>query len=231
MQTLRPQHAAAGVVEQHYTETYETAAPWPYAITLLAISLASPTDHRMNAVAAYAVRSQDPLTRDLIIDTYNMPYQLRELIEAETLDEIAPQPVRTFTEELGLTDNVQRAILKRQINQERDRRLAQNFMFQGAAFDFDLKSQTRIAGAATLAQFALIGGADVEDLYWHGGADPFSWITAENEIIAMTAPTCFAFGQAAAAHEAAHVFAARALKDMETIPADIIDGAHWPAIS
>jgi hypothetical protein len=36
-------------------------------------------------------------------------------------------------------------------------------------------------------------------------------------------------GQAAAANESAHIFAARALKDMSPIPSDFSDDAYWPS--
>jgi hypothetical protein len=38
-----------------------------------------------------------------------------------------------------------------------------------------------------------------------------------------------AFGQTAAEHERAHIFAARALKDMDPIPDDWAAPEYWPA--
>jgi hypothetical protein len=38
----------------------------------------------------------------------------------------------------------------------------------------------------------------------------------------------FAFGQAAMAHKQSMIFAARALKDLAELPADIADDVDWP---
>lgn len=114
-----------------------------------------------------------------------------------------------------------------QINAERARRLVLPFDFGGNSFDRDAQSLQRITGAATLAGFAIAAGAQPGDLYWHGGTDPFSWITATNTIVQMDAQTCFTFGQAAAAVETNLIFAARALKQADPIPADYMDDSHW----
>lgn len=103
---------------------------------------------------------------------------------------------------------------------ERDRRIVGTFVFDGVAFDFDAESKSRITGAATLAGFSVANGTA-----WP--AD-FAWIAKDNSLIPMDAATCFAFGQAAAAHEAALIFAARAIKDTVPRPADISDDALWP---
>lgn len=114
------------------------------------------------------------------------------------------------------------------VNVERDRRISAGFTFDGKRFAFDPDSKQRVTGAATLAGFAIAQGAAAGYLLWHGGATPFVWIADDNTLVEMDAPTCFAFGQAAAAHETAHIFAARQLKDMTPIPADYADDAHWP---
>jgi hypothetical protein len=115
-----------------------------------------------------------------------------------------------------------------QVNNERDRRLMSPFPFGDKTYDFDPVSKTRISGAGTLAGFAVAQGAAEGNYLWHGGADPFSWIAADNSLTLMDAPTCFAFARAAAAWEAAHVFAARALKDAATIPSDYANDDYWP---
>lgn len=114
------------------------------------------------------------------------------------------------------------------INTERDRRIVENFSFGGTAFDFDDKSKSRVTGAATLAGFAIGAGALAGDLLWSGGSGPFTWISKDNSLVTMDAQTCFAFGQAAAAHERAHIFSARALKDMTPVPANFTDDEYWP---
>ena len=120
------------------------------------------------------------------------------------------------------------AALREAINAERDRRLRGTMTFQGHIFGVDQVSLQRITGAATLAGFAIAAGAQPGDLRWHGGTADFGWIAADNALVPMDAQTCFAFGQAAAANEAAHVFAARALKDADPIPANWADDVWWP---
>jgi hypothetical protein len=121
-----------------------------------------------------------------------------------------------------------RAQTQEAITQERNRRMRGTFEFQGNTFDVDQGSLQRITGAASLAGFAMGAGAQAGDLFWHGGEQPFGWITADNQIVTMDAPTTFAFGQAAANNESRHIFAARALKDMDPIPADWQDDKWWP---
>lgn len=113
------------------------------------------------------------------------------------------------------------------VNAERARRLSLPFTFNGNRFDRDPQSLARITGAATLAGFAVAGGAQPGDTMWHGGSLPFSWITADNTLVQMDAQTMFAFGQAAAAVEEKLIFAAWAIKAMPEIPADYKSDARW----
>lgn len=114
------------------------------------------------------------------------------------------------------------------VNAERDRRIALGFEFGGKNYAFDPDSKQRVTGAGTLAGFAMGAGSQAGDLFWHGGSTPFVWIADDNSLTPMDATTCFAFGQAAAAHETAHIFAARAIKDMAQIPANYTDDTFWP---
>lgn len=116
------------------------------------------------------------------------------------------------------------------VNAEASRRISSGFTFEGKLYDYDDKAQKRITGAATLAGFARAAGSAPGDLFWHGGAEPFAWIAADNSLTTMDAPTCFAFGKAAADWESAHVFAGRALKDADPIPDDYADDRHWPEV-
>jgi hypothetical protein len=115
------------------------------------------------------------------------------------------------------------------VNAERDRRTHAGFMFQDKLYQFDPDSRSRITGAATLAKFAIFGGAQPGDLRWINPAVDFSWISSDNTLTTMDAHTCSAFGDAAAVHEQRHIFAARAIKAMSPIPADYTDDAYWPA--
>lgn len=114
------------------------------------------------------------------------------------------------------------------VDAERNRRINGTFTFQGKVYNCDPDSMARITGASTLAGFALGAGAQPGDLRWHGGIADFVWIADDNSMNPMDAQTCFAFGQAAAANHSAHIFAARALKDMSPIPADFADDQYWP---
>lgn len=121
-----------------------------------------------------------------------------------------------------------RAGLERNVDAERDRRVAGGFAFGGQDYQTRPEDRENIAGASTAALAAIVGGAQAGDLRWHGGDSDFCWIAADNTLVPMDAQTMFAFGQAAMAHKQAMIFAARALKDMEDIPADTADDQWWP---
>jgi len=116
------------------------------------------------------------------------------------------------------------------VNRERDRRTHAGFTFNGKLYQFDPDSKARVTGAATLAKFAVVAGKQAGDLRWMNPNADFSWIAADNSLNTMDAPTASAFGDAAAVHEQRHIFAARALKAMDPIPADYAtNNAFWPA--
>lgn len=121
-----------------------------------------------------------------------------------------------------------RTVTAEDVRAERDRRLALPFEFEGAIYDRDRVSVQRIAGAAQIAALAVASGAGPGDYHWHGGEAPFGWITVDDDVTPMDAATVVEFGKAAAARETALVFAARALRRMEPIPADYADDKWWP---
>ena len=118
------------------------------------------------------------------------------------------------------------------ISAERDRRiemgLTVNIGGTDRTFQFDAKSREHINGGATLAGFARGAGAGAGNYRWHGGAQPFSWILADNSVVQLDAPTMFMVGQAAANRVSRFTFAARAIKDASPLPADVTDDALWP---
>ncbi len=114
------------------------------------------------------------------------------------------------------------------LNAERDRRIAAGFVYGGNVFDFDDRAKANISGAAQLAFMAIVAGAQPGDLFWNGGLSPFTWIAADNSLATMDAHTVVEFGRTAAQHEQSHIFAARALKDMEPIPLDYTEDSYWP---
>lgn len=114
------------------------------------------------------------------------------------------------------------------IDAERDRRIAIGFAFGGKVIQFRPEDKQRITGAGSLAGFAVASGAQPGDYRWHGGSTDFQWITGDNSMLTLDAHGMFGMAQAAAAHESAHVFAARDLKNADPIPDDYDDDAHWP---
>lgn len=114
------------------------------------------------------------------------------------------------------------------IKAERDRRLEADFEFQGKMFQRDSKSLDRITGAATLAGFAIAGGAQPGNLRWANPDRDFGWIASDDTVVPMDAQTAFAFGQVAAARETSIIFAAKALREMDPIPTDFTDDKWWP---
>jgi len=126
-------------------------------------------------------------------------------------------------------------IMPAQVNEERDRRIHEGLPYMNHLFEFDNSSKENITGAATSAKFALVLGADPTDLKWHVTdpaekelAQPFSWITADNTRLEMTAPMVSGLGDIAANWVSIHIFAARNLKDLPEIPADYEDDKYWP---
>lgn len=118
------------------------------------------------------------------------------------------------------------------VNAERDRRvdlgLTVDIGGTDYTFQFDAKSRENISGAATLAGFAVAGGALAGNYLWHGGTQPFSWILADNSVIQIDAPTMFAVGQAAANRVSLFTFAARTIKELNPIPLNYTADSHWP---
>jgi hypothetical protein len=114
------------------------------------------------------------------------------------------------------------------VDAERDRRIAAGFVFGGVEYQSRPDDRENIAGAAVAALGAMMTGAQPGDLRWHGGDSDFLWIATDNTTHAMDAQTVFAFGQAAMAHKQAMIFAARAIKDADPIPADYTNDAYWP---
>lgn len=113
------------------------------------------------------------------------------------------------------------------VNIERDRRLADNFTFNGTQFQRDATSLARITGAATLAGFAMGAGAPVGYLRWANPDRDFEWIAADDTRMPMDAQTAFAFGQAAAHVETTLIFAASTLRNMTPIPTDYTNDIWW----
>lgn len=114
------------------------------------------------------------------------------------------------------------------VDGERDRRIDAGVEFQGMMFQSRATDRENIAGAAQLGFIAVVGGAAPGDLRWSNPNQDFAWIASDNSLVMMDAQTVVAFGKAAAERKQALIFAARKLKDMESIPADYTDDKWWP---
>lgn len=160
-----------------------------------------------------------------------------KIVPVETADDdqsttaLTETGVVTTVEEtrvLDTTTTTDVAVTAAMVDAERERRLVQDFTFNGVVFQRDPAAVKRISGAGTLALAAIVGGAQPGDLRWHGEQTDFVWIAADNTLVPMDAHTMLAFGQAAAKVETALVFAAKALKAMDPIPADYATNeAYW----
>lgn len=128
----------------------------------------------------------------------------------------------------GQNLSAQRARRNALIDVERNRRIRLGFSFEGKPYDYDEGSQARIAGASTAALSARIAGSQPGDLRWRWGDRDFVWIAADNSLTPMDAHKCFDFGEAALDHEAAHIFAAKTLKNMDDLPEDWKSDLYWP---
>lgn len=115
-----------------------------------------------------------------------------------------------------------------EVDAERDRRIAAGFTFGGTFYQSRPEDRENIMGAATAALGAMVQGAQAGDYRWHGGDSDFVWIAADNSTHVMDAQTVYAFGLAAIEHKTAHIFAARAVKDADPVPADYTDNSYWP---
>ncbi|MBI1620164.1 DUF4376 domain-containing protein [Aquamicrobium zhengzhouense] len=114
------------------------------------------------------------------------------------------------------------------IDAERDRRIAAGFIFEEKLYQSRPEDRENMAGASVAALAAMVSGSEPGDYRWHSGDSDFVWIAEDNSLTLMDAQTMFALGQTAMAHKQAHIFAARALKDADPIPADYTDDAYWP---
>jgi len=120
---------------------------------------------------------------------------------------------------------------KDDVNAERDRRTEAGIPFtvrgQMHVFDFNQMGKDNVTGAATLAKFAILKGAQPGDYRWANPEVDFTWITQANEKVQMDAHETSALGDVAAGWTTKHIYIARAIKDMDPIPADYTDDKYW----
>jgi len=106
----------------------------------------------------------------------------------------------------------------RDVNIARDVSLKSGFVFDGNTYQSDTGSLIGIVSAATAA--ISLTKTQRSSTKWHGGDDPFCWITADNKKIEMTGNDVIELNRAAMLHRAAGVMAGRNIKDMDKIPPD-----------
>lgn len=117
-----------------------------------------------------------------------------------------------------------------QVDQEKDRRTAMGFMFEGKAYLTETQSQMNdILGALADATAAItVDQAQPGDLRWADPRYDFAWSAADGSGVPMDAQTCLAFTRAAVRRKSLLVGAGLALKAMNPIPVDYMDDKYWP---
>ncbi len=117
-----------------------------------------------------------------------------------------------------------------QIDQEKDRRTALGFIYEGKAYLTESQSQMNdILGALADATAAItVDQAQPGDLRWADPRYDFAWSAADGSGVPMDAQTCLAFTRAAVRRKSLLVGAGLALKAMNPIPIDYMDDKYWP---
>lgn len=132
----------------------------------------------------------------------------------------APEPYVPTAEELCV-----------RVDEERDRRIDGGFTFAGHRFQSRPSDRENIMGAAQLAIAAIGRGAQPGDLRWVDPDNDFVWITTNNDLIPLDAPSTVELFQTGVAFKSALTFYARALKDallMAENPSLIDIKTGWP---
>ena len=113
------------------------------------------------------------------------------------------------------------------IDAERDRRIADGFLFEGVLYQSRPGDIDKISRWAASARSAIEAGAASGDYRWHGQDYDFAWIAADNTTHRLDASAMVALGEAVLTHEQAHILAARTIKDMDPIPEGYSNDSHW----
>lgn len=225
MQILRPHFTAANVLEQYHTDNYESTEAWPYAMTLLAISMTNVGNPRMVSFAIKAVRSQDPLVQESILSTYEMPFNVREAIEADSFEDVEPLPIKTFNGELGLTADVSREMRVRMVEQEIDRRVLKGVTISVTdAGDIPIQGRLKdqiniIALSDTAKELIEAGYVDMQ----------LSFKDADSVRHRLTPAQILELARKGKAAAAAIIDAGHTMLELEEIPENFTDDSHWPA--
>lgn len=117
-----------------------------------------------------------------------------------------------------------------QVDEERDRRIAEGFVFEDVRYQTESQSdRENILGALGTALAAItVDGVQPGNLRWADSKFDFFWIAADNTRVPMDAQTCLAFARAAVARKSLLVIAGNTIKQMDPIPQDYTDDKWWP---
>ena len=106
------------------------------------------------------------------------------------------------------------AALVGDVNAERDRRISGGFALNGKTFQTRQSDRENISTMGVQAQLAVLGGAQVGDLHWHGDPDnAFRWITGDNTTVELDAQGMVELFERGVTFKSALTFTARAKKD------------------
>lgn len=106
------------------------------------------------------------------------------------------------------------------VNVERDRRLAEGFLFRGMRFLVIGEAKTDITAMAVSATLAKADGFEAEEFRWQNPDRDFAWIAIDNSRLLLDAPSMVEFAKEAGRFSESHVMAARNIKDR------ILNGEH-----
>jgi hypothetical protein len=123
-------------------------------------------------------------------------------------------------------------ITEADIDAYRDQIIDSGIVLFGKPFQTRPQDRENIGGASTLAISAMMAGKEVDDPYWHGGTEPFTWICADNTTTVLAAYQVLQLGKAIAIWKQRCIFTARQLKDFLATGQDVSyykERAVWPS--
>jgi len=96
---------------------------------------------------------------------------------------------------------------------ERDRRISQNFNWNGNMIQGREDDRENIMGATVSATLAVMNGVQPGDTKWAGGNTDFTWIVANNSTIVLDAYQMIDMGQTAMGVKKFYIYKAKDIKE------------------